>query len=89
MTDHPERGSEQQERREAAQEATQHVVETVTSWSYSAGKDQIDQDLDAGLAEAGVEVDGREKQRLATEIDQVKDDEGRGAPRAQDAEPSE
>ena len=81
MTDAPD----QQEQQEAAKEAAQHVVDEVTSWEYSAEPDTIESRLDQGLEQAGVDVDDEERQRLVDEIDEVKQDEGRGAPDVESA----
>lgn len=75
-----------QEREDAAAEAAQNVVDEVTSWEYSAEPDTIGSRLDEGLREAGVEMDEDERRRIVEEIDEVKQDETRGAP---DVEPAE
>ncbi|MFL6166731.1 MAG: hypothetical protein ACJ710_10630 [Ornithinibacter sp.] len=82
MTDMPNQQEQQdsQEQQDAATEAAQNVVDEVTSWEYSAEPGTIEARLDQGLEQAGVEVDDEERQRLVDEIDQVKQDEGRGAP---------
>lgn len=72
---------------EAATEAAQNVVDEVTSWEYSAETGTIEDSLDDGLEEAGVEVDGAERQRLVEEIDEVKDDEASGSPDVDRARP--
>jgi hypothetical protein len=85
MTDVPN----DQEREEAATEAAQHVVDEVTSWEYSAEPDTIESKLDEGLEQVGVDVDDDERKRLVDEIDEVKHDEGRGAPDVESARPVE
>ncbi|MGL5852519.1 MAG: hypothetical protein ACRCZD_17210 [Phycicoccus sp.] len=77
------------EQREAATEAAQRVVDEVTSWEYSAERDTVEAELDAGLDQAGVDVDGAERERLVDRIEDVKRDESRGAPVVADAEPAE
>ena len=74
---------------DAATEAAQNVVGEVTSWEYSAEPGTIASRLDEGLEEAGVEVDEGERRRLVEEIDEVKQDESRGAPEVRSAEPAE
>lgn len=81
MTDAPN----QHEQEEAATEAAQNVVDEVTSWEYSAEPATIESRLDEGLEQAGVDVDDEERQRLVDEIDEVKHDEGRGAPDVESA----
>ncbi len=73
---------------DAATEAAQNVVDEVTSWEYSAERDTIEERLDEGLEQAGVDVDEPERQRLVEEIDEVKQDEGRGAPDVESARPA-
>jgi hypothetical protein len=85
MTDAPN----EQEQRDAATEAAQNVVDEVTSWEYSAEPDTIESRLDEGLEQAGVSVDDEERARLVDEIDEVKHDEGRGAPEVGSARPVE
>ncbi len=85
MTDAPN----QQEQQDAATEAAQNVVDEVTSWEYSAEPDTIESRLDEGLEQAGVEVDDEQRQRLVDEIDEVKQDEGRGAPDVESARPAD
>ncbi|MGG5258480.1 hypothetical protein [Phycicoccus avicenniae] len=77
------------EQDDAATEAAQNVVDEVTTWEYSAEKDTIEDSLDRGLDEAGVEVDGAERQRLVEEIDDVKQHEDEGSPRVHDARPDD
>lgn len=74
---------------QAATEAAQNVVDTVTSWDYSADKDKIESKLEDGLDKAGVDVDDSEKERLVDEIDSIKNDEDKGAPEVGDAAPQE
>jgi hypothetical protein len=78
-----------EERREAATEAAQNVVDEVTSWEYSAETGTIESRLDEGLDEAGVELDDDERARLVEQIDQVKQDETRGAPEVESARAAE
>ena len=85
MTDVPN----QRETADAATEAAQNVVDEVTSWEYSAEPDTIESRLDEGLEQAGVDVDEQERQRLVDEIDEVKQDEGRGAPDVESARPAD
>ena len=66
--------------RDAAAEAAQNVVDEATSWEYSAEKDTIDDAVDEGLEQAGVELDASEKRRVVDGIDDVKDGEDGGAP---------
>jgi len=80
---------ENRENQEAATEAAQNVVDEVTSWEYSAEPGTIESRLDAGLAQAGVDVDDEERQRLVDEIDDVKQDEGLGAPDVESARPAD
>ena len=70
----------------AADEAAQNVVEGVTSWNYSAERDIIEEQLDEGFQEARVEVGESERQRIVKEIDELKRDETRGAPRVESGE---
>ena len=79
----------EQEQQDAATEAAQNVVGEVTSWEYSAEPETIESRLDAGLEEAGVQVDDDERRRLVEEIDEVKQDETRGAPEVGSARPDE
>ena len=74
---------------DAAKEAAQNVVDEVTSWEYSAEPDTIGSKLDDGLEEAGVDVDDEERRRLVEEIDDVKQDESRGAPDVTSAQPAD
>ncbi len=79
----------EQENEDAATQAAQNVVDEVTSWEYSAEPGTIESTLDKGLEEAGVDVGEQEQQRLVDEIDEVKQDEGRGAPQVESARPAE
>ena len=74
---------------EAAGEAAQHVVDEVTSWSYSAERDTVEAHLDEGLAEAGVRLPPGERERVLEEIDEVKRDETGGAPQVRSAHATE
>ena len=74
---------------DAAKEAAQNVVGEVTSWEYSAEPDTIGAKLDEGLQQAGVDVDDQEKRRLVDEIDEVKQDESKGAPDVRSAQPAD
>jgi hypothetical protein len=80
---------DERESRDAATEAAQNVVDEVTSWEYSAETDTIESCLDDGLREAGVEVDPEQRRRLVEGIDEVKQDEGKGAPQVDSAEPTQ
>lgn len=73
----------------AAVEAAQHVVDSVSSWDYSAEERTVEQSLDEGLAEAGVRLDAQERQRILEEIASLKDDETAGTPQVRAAEPVE
>lgn len=77
------------ETEDAATEAAQNVVDEVTTWEYSAEPETIERSLDEGLDEAGVEVDGAERQRLVEQIDDVKLHEGEGSPRVHGARPDD
>ena len=79
----------EQEPEDAATQAAQNVVDEVTSWDYSAEKDTIASRLDEGLEQAQVTVDGDERARLVEEIDDVKQDETRGAPDVEAARPAD
>ncbi|MBM6400493.1 hypothetical protein [Phycicoccus sonneratiae] len=74
---------------DAATEAAQNVVDEVTTWEYSAEKDTIARELDEGLEDAQVAVDGAERDRLVDEIDDVKDHEDEGSPRVHGAHPED
>lgn len=76
------------EEMDAAREAAQKAVETVTSWDYSAGETKIADKLREGLNAAGVTVDDGEFDRLVTEIDAVAQDEGAGPPTVRSATPT-
>ncbi len=88
MTDAPNH-HEQAEQQDAATEAAQNVVDEVTSWEYSAEAGTIESRLDEGLEQAGVDVGDEERQRLVDEIDEVKQDEGLGAPDVESAHPAD
>lgn len=85
----PTAGQPTGEADEAATEAAQNVVDEVTTWEYSAEKETIEEQLDDGLDEAGVQVDEAERDRLVDEIDDVKGHEGEGSPRVHEARPDE
>ena len=74
---------------DAAREAAQNVVDEVTSWNYSAERETVEGQLDEGLDEAGVELADGERSRVLEELDALKQDETRGAPRVESAEPSD
>ena len=74
---------------DAAKEAAQNVVDEVTSWEYSAEPDTIGSKLDDGLEEARVDLDDEERRRIVEEIDDVKQDESRGAPDVTSAQPAD
>jgi hypothetical protein len=52
----------------ARQEAAEHVVERVESWDEGAQPATVREDLEEGMAQAGVEVDGADLDRMAEEI---------------------
>lgn len=93
MTEHPDRTTQQGQAddtlHEAAGEAAQHVVDEVTSWSYSAERGTVEAELDDGLDEAGVRLPAEERERVLDEIDEVKHDEARGTPQVRSAEVAE
>ncbi|KYH43588.1 hypothetical protein AZH51_03790 [Branchiibius sp. NY16-3462-2] len=72
----------------AAVEAAQKVVDTVTSWDYSATDEKIEDKLLEGLQAAGVSVSDTERDRLLDEISALKQDETAGTPQVQEARPS-
>lgn len=72
----------------AAVEAAQRVVETVTSWDYSASDEKVEDKLLEGLAEAGVSISDAERDRLLDEITDLKTDESAGTPQVQEAWPT-
>lgn len=72
----------------AAVEAAQKVVDTVTSWDYSASDEKVEDKLLEGLAEAGVSVSDSERDRLIDEITDLKKDESAGTPQVQEAWPT-
>lgn len=74
------------QRADAEDEAAQHVVDEVTSWNYSAERQTIEAQLDEGLDEAGVSLEGNERERIVDEIDELKEDESRGAPSVRGAD---
>jgi hypothetical protein len=90
MSEHPDRTAEPPPAddtvRQAAGEAAQHVVDEVTSWNYSAERGTVEAELDDGLGEAGVRLPREERERVLDEIDEVKQDEGHGAPQVRSAE---
>ena len=73
---------------QAATEAAQRVVEEVSSWQYSAEDGMIADQLDRGLAEAGVRLDDDERSRILAEIDDMKDEHS-SAPQVRSATPVE
>ncbi len=75
------------ETQQAAVEAAQRVVEEVSSWQYSADDGMIADQLDEGLAKAGVRLDDEERQRILAEIDDMKDEHST-APRVRSAHPA-
>lgn len=72
----------------AAVEAAQKVVDTVTSWDYSATDEKIEDKLSEGLREAGVSLPDCERDRLLDEIAALKQDETAGTPQVQEAWPT-
>ncbi|MFC6712588.1 hypothetical protein [Branchiibius cervicis] len=72
----------------AAVEAAQKVVDTVTSWDYSATDEKIEDKLSEGLREAGVSLPDSERDRLLDEIAALKQDETAGTPQVQEAWPT-
>lgn len=72
----------------AAVEAAQKVVDTVTSWDYSATDEKIEDKLLQGLREAGVSLPDSERDRLLDEIAALKQDETAGTPQVQEAWPT-
>ena len=76
------------EQQDAATEAAQHVVDEVTSYEYSAEPDVIEDTLDEGLSEAGVDVDAAERARLVEQISALKGDEDGGTPQVGQATPA-
>jgi hypothetical protein len=76
------------EAQQAATEAAQRVVEDVSSWQYSAEGGTIAQQLDEGLAQAGVRLDDDERARILAEIDEMKDEQA-GTPQVRSATPAE
>ena len=52
----------------ARQEAAEHVVERVESWDEGAQPATVRDDLEEGMAQAGVEVDAADLDRMAKEI---------------------
>lgn len=76
-----------QEELDAAREAAQAVVETATSWDYSAGEAKVADKIRDGLRSAGVSVSTAEFDRLVAEIDQIRTGEGEGTPVVHAASP--
>lgn len=76
--------SEKQTGHEEATEAAQHVADSVESWQHGAEEATVREELDEGLADAGVDVPGQEKEQL---VDQIRDDED--SPRVDQADPSD
>ena len=72
----------------AAVEAAQKVVDTVTSWDYSATDEKVEDKLLEGLRAAGVSMPDRERDRLLGEISALKQDESAGTPQVQEAWPT-
>ncbi len=77
-----------QDERDDATEGAQNVVDRVTCYHYSGNRSDIESELDLGMDEAGVELDADERERLVGEIEDVKQDESRGTPVVERAEPS-
>jgi hypothetical protein len=76
------------EKKQAAIEAAQRVVEEVSSWQYSADDPMIADQLDEGLRKAGVRLDDDERTRILSEIDDMKDEKS-SAPQVRSAAPVE
>jgi hypothetical protein len=68
--------------KDEAEEAAQRVADSVESWEYSAEPETVEQELDSGLEEAGVEVTAGERDKL---VQQIKDDDA--SPDVEDARP--
>jgi hypothetical protein len=49
-------------------EALQNVVERVSSWQETAPEGTVEDELDRGIAEAGIDVPAAVRQRLADRI---------------------
>ena len=65
-------GNEAHELLEAKVEALQAVVDRITSWQESAPPETVREELDAALADVGLDLDEGVKRRIVT---QVHDDE--------------
>ena len=65
MSEQQHNGSEVDD---AKQEAAEHVVERVESWDEGAEPSTVRQDLEEGMAEAQVEVDDADLDRMADDI---------------------
>lgn len=65
-------GGELDEVLEARIEALQAVVDRVTSWQESAPEGTVRDELDKGLAEVGLDLDGQIRERI---VDQIHEDE--------------
>ena len=76
------------DKRQAATEAAQLVVDQVSSYQYSADDDTIAQQLDEGLAKAQVSLSDDERTRILAEIDGMKDEQS-SAPQVSSATPAE
>ena len=76
------------EAQQAATEAAQRVVDEVSSYQYSAEDSTIAHQLDDGLAQAQVSLDGEERTRILAEIDGMKDEQS-SAPQVRSATPVE
>ena len=76
------------DKKQAATEAAQLVVDQVSSYQYSAEDDTIAQQLDEGLAKAQVSLSDDERTRILAEIDGMKDEQS-SAPQVISATPVE
>lgn len=65
MSDQQSTGSEESA---ARQEAAQHVVDRVESWDEGAQPETVRKDLEEGMAEAQVDVEEGELDRMAEDI---------------------
>lgn len=56
------------EEADARQEAAEYVVDRVESWDEGAQPETVRKDLEEGMAEAQVDVDGADLDRMAEDI---------------------
>lgn len=78
----------QRDQRDEATEGAQNVVDRVTAYHYSGARADVESELDEGLSGAGVEMDGEERERVMSEITELKQEEGHGTPVVERAEPA-